>query len=89
MPLRIREMLSLLDEIAEKQAARRRSRKLPPKRSGKAQEMIDRAKRGLMKKNRMTEEEAHRYLQKTSMDSGTGLTETAQMILRLIGEDPD
>jgi response regulator NasT len=51
--------------------------------------MIDRAKRGLMKKNRMTEEEAHRYLQKTSMDSGTGLTETAQMILRLIGEDPD
>ena len=89
MPLRIREMLSLLDEIAEKQAARRRSRKLPPKRSGKAQEMIDRAKRGIMKKNRMTEEEAHRYLQKTSMDSGTGLTETAQMILRLIGEDPD
>ena len=29
----------------------------------------------------MTEEEAHRYIQKRSMDNGTGLTETAQMIL--------
>ncbi|MFR3319996.1 MAG: ANTAR domain-containing protein [Lachnospiraceae bacterium] len=32
----------------------------------------------------MTEEEAHRYLQKTSMDSGTNLVETAQMLLTLM-----
>ena len=32
----------------------------------------------------MTEEEAHRYLQKTSMDSGTNMVETAQMILMLM-----
>ena len=34
----------------------------------------------------MTEEEAHRYIQKRSMDNATGLTETAQMILSLMGE---
>jgi response regulator NasT len=36
-----------------------------------------------MERNNMTEEEAHRYMQKTSMDSGTDLVETAQMILSL------
>ncbi len=88
LPLRIRELLSLLDEITERQADIRRTRKLPQKRSEREQELIGRAKQKLMKRNRMTEAEAHRYLQKTSMDSGTGLTETAQMILRLMGEDP-
>lgn len=29
----------------------------------------------------MTEAEAYRYLQKTSMDSGTGLAETAEMVI--------
>ena len=29
----------------------------------------------------MTESEAHRYMQKCSMDSGTNLVETAQMVL--------
>jgi len=38
----------------------------------------------LMIRNNMTEEEAHRYMQKTSMDSGTGLTDTAQMILSML-----
>jgi response regulator NasT len=32
----------------------------------------------------MTEEEAHKYLQKTSMDSGTNLVETAEMIFALM-----
>ena len=36
--------------------------------------------------NHMTEEEAHRYLQKTSMDSGTNLVETAQMVLSMMME---
>ena len=31
-------------------------------------------------------EEAHRYLQKTSMDSGTNLVETAQMVLSMMTE---
>ena len=37
----------------------------------------------LMERNRMSEEEAHRYIQKCSMDSGTSLVETAQMVLTM------
>ena len=88
MPLRIRELLSYLDELVEHQEKKHRTGKLPLKRSVREQELISRTKQELMKRNRMTEAEAHRYLQKTSMDNGTGLTETAQMILRLMGEDP-
>ena len=32
----------------------------------------------------MTETEAHRYIQKCSMDSGTNMVETAQMVMRLL-----
>ena len=31
--------------------------------------------------NRMTEAEAHRFLQKKSMDAGMKMTETAQLII--------
>ena len=41
------------------------------------------AKRILMDRNRMTEPQAHRYLQKCSMDSGTSLPESAAMVIRL------
>ena len=34
----------------------------------------------------MTEEEAHRYLQKCSMDSGNNMLETAQMVLTIMSE---
>ena len=37
-----------------------------------------------MRRNHMTEEEAHRYIQKCSMDSGTNLIETAQMVLSIM-----
>ena len=48
------------------------------------QELIDQAKALLMERNGMTEAEAHRYIQKCSMDSGTNLVETAQMVISLI-----
>ena len=37
-----------------------------------------------MERNSMTEEEAHRYIQKCSMDSGTNMYETAQMVISLM-----
>jgi hypothetical protein len=40
----------------------------------------------LMARNSFTEEEAHKYIQKRSMDNGTGLVEVAQMILSLLQE---
>ena len=42
---------------------------------------IRRAKELLMEVNRMSEAEAHRFLQKYSMDTGLRLAETARLIL--------
>ena len=38
-------------------------------------------------KNQMTEEEAYRHIQKCSMDSGTNMVETAQMLLMLMYDE--
>ena len=40
-----------------------------------------------MERNHMTEEQAFRYIQKCSMDSGINMVETAQMILMMIYEE--
>lgn len=56
----------------------------PLERSREEQELIKQAKELLMDRNHMTEADAHRYLQKCSMDSGTNMVETAQMIMSLI-----
>ena len=51
--------------------------------------MIQTAKELLMERNRMTEDEAHHYIQKLSMDSATNLVETAEMIIELNGKEWD
>lgn len=53
----------------------------PPKRREEEQKLICTAKELLMDVNRMTEAEAHRFLQKRSMDSGMKLAEMAQYII--------
>ena len=63
------------------QMGRRLERALRPRRSPEEQALIQRAKALLMDRNGMTEEQAHRFLQKTSMDNGTKLLQTAQMVL--------
>ena len=45
--------------------------------------MMFQAKSLLIEKNGMTEEEAHRYLQKRSMDNGTNMVETSYMVLQV------
>ena len=55
----------------------------PPEIGG---EEIRKAKELLMTRNNMSEEEAHRYLQKSSMDSGTNMVETAEMVLSIMAE---
>lgn len=55
--------------------------KRPARRSEEEQRLIDAAKATLMENGRMTEEEAHRYLQKRSMDNGAKLVDTAREIL--------
>ena len=40
-----------------------------------------------MERNHMSESEAHRYIQKNSMDTGTNMVETARMILSIMTRD--
>ena len=54
------------------------------KRSRQEQKAIDHAKSILMERKSMSEKEAFRYLQKSSMDSGRNMVETAQMILLMM-----
>lgn len=87
MPLKVHDLVSTVAMMSEGIVRRRRREKLRPKvRSAEEETFIREAKRLLMDRNHMTEEEAHRYLQKCSMDSGTNLAETAQMVLTMMKE---
>lgn len=88
MPLKAQDLLDSLEMLLRAGERRRKKKKknLPPRRSSQEQKRIADAKALLMERNHMTEEEAHRYLQKTSMDSGTNLAETAEMIFALMKE---
>lgn len=84
MPFRPSQLVSVVESITTRINRRIRNEQVKPKkRDGISQEYIDRAKRILMERNNMTEPEAFRYIQKCSMDSGTNMAETAQMILML------
>ena len=63
---------------------KRRERKKPKVRGEKERAVIEEAKLILMQRNHMTEEEAHRYLQKNSMQSGVNLLEMAQMVIGML-----
>ena len=80
MPLKVHE---LLDTIGMMEAAIRKNRKKSRQRNPREKAIIEKAKRLLMERNHMTEEEAHRYVQKHSMDNGNSMVETAEMIISL------
>lgn len=84
-PIRPNDLADTVEMMLTQQE-RRFKRKKPPvrKRSQREQNYINNAKRVLMERNNMSEQEAFRYIQKCSMDSGTNMVETAQMILLLI-----
>lgn len=87
MPLKVHELLQTVEMMEYTINRRRRmARRQPRQRTEEEQQAIEQAKRLLMARNSFTEEEAHRYIQKRSMDNGTGLVETAQMILSLMGD---
>ena len=84
MPTTVRnlvETVSMLERTVE-QAIRRRKKQLRS-RSQEENDILGRAKGLLMERNNMTEPEAHRYIQKSAMNTGTSLVETAYMVLDL------
>ena len=87
MPIKVYELIDTVTMMTENMDRRRRKRRLEKRtRSQEQQTVIVQAKELLMTRNHMTEDEAHRYLQKSSMDSGTNMVETAQMILSMMSE---
>lgn len=85
MPLKVHELYETVDMMTRNLQRRRRKRREQPRvRDMEEVELIREAKELLMSRNNMTEEEAHRYIQKCSMDSSTNMVETAQMVLSLV-----
>lgn len=84
MPIKIHDLLNTLQMMSyQYQRRKKKDRAKPRERTEEEKELIRRAKLVLMDRNNMTEEEAHRYLQKTSMDSGTNLVEMSEMVLKM------
>lgn len=84
MPLQVHDFLNTVELMTNSIAYKRKKKKAQPKaRRPEEVALINEAKALLMSRNNMTEDEAHRYIQKSSMDSSTNLVETAQMVLAM------
>ena len=79
-PIRRGELLASVRMLVQFQRYIPRE-KGPAKRGEEEQQLIARAKAVLMDRHGMTEEQAHRFLQKQSMDNGAKLTDTARLVL--------
>ncbi|MGN0333116.1 MAG: ANTAR domain-containing response regulator [Lachnospiraceae bacterium] len=85
MPLKAYDLINTMEMMLQTLDRRRKKRKKELKnRNPEQQALIKQAKELLMARNNMSEEEAHRYLQKSSMDSGTNMVETAEMVLSVM-----
>ena len=88
MPIQVHELVNTVEmQMMQIQRRLKKQKKKPKPRSEREQNYIQNAKRLLMDRNHLTEEEAYRYIQKCSMDSATSMVETAQMILTLIYDE--
>lgn len=88
IPFRATDLTGTVEMMLAQQSRRlKKLKSMPKKRSEREQNYINNAKWVLMERNHMTEQEAFRYIQKCSMDSGTNMVETAQMILLLIYDE--
>lgn len=86
-PIKVFDLMNTMDMLIQNMERRRKKRKAEQKnRNPQQQALVKHAKELLMERNHMTEGEAHRYLQKCSMDSGTNMVETAQMVLSIMAE---
>ena len=84
MPLKVHDLMNTLEMMCMNQTRRRKKLRAKPKQRSEAEKkVLWEATSILMERNHMTEEEAHRYIQKCSMDSGTSLTETAEMVISM------
>ena len=83
MPMKAGDLVIL----TQQERKRKKEKNKPKTRSWREQNYISNAKMMLMQRNHLSEEDAYRYIQKSSMDSGTNMVETAQMLLMLFYEE--
>ncbi|MCD8119279.1 MAG: ANTAR domain-containing protein [Lachnospiraceae bacterium] len=85
MPLKVQDLIREVGALnARMDEERRRRRSVRRPRSPEEEELVQRAKTLLMNRNHWTEPQAHRYLQRVSMDTGTNLPESAGMVLKMM-----
>lgn len=83
-PIRKEEALSTVRLLL--QFGHRMERFVRPKRSTAEQELVNKAKKLLMERKGLSEDEAHRTLQKRSMDAGSRLIQTARQVIAELEE---
>lgn len=88
MPLKVRDLINSVEMMENQILAKRHKKKSKPgARSPKDQAIINQAKEALMTVQNLTEEQAHRYLQKNAMDSGCTMVEVAKMVSVMLYRD--
>lgn len=88
MPLKVRDLINSVEMMENQILAKRHKKKgKPGARSPKDQAIINQAKEVLMTVQNLTEEQAHRYLQKNAMDSGCTMVEVAKMVSVMLYRD--
>ncbi len=83
-PLKTDELYTTINLMLEGvQNLRKKSKQRRLNRSDADKKTIEKAKALLMERHHMSEPEAHKYLQRCAMDSGTNMVETAEMLISL------
>ena len=86
-PLKVFDLVNTVQMILGQIEWRIKKEKKKKVRTEQDEMYIRNAKCLLMERNHLTEEEAFRYIQKSSMNNSTNMVETAQMILTLLYEE--
>lgn len=90
MPIRVNDLLNTLETmLIDYEHWVKKHKKKKSLRTKEDKQTIAKAKQLLMERNGMTEDEAHHYIQKISMDSAVNMVETAEMIIDINGKDWD
>ena len=85
MPIKAHDLINTLNMMIQVSEKYRKKRKINKNNNSDKNKIILKAKIALMEKNKLSEEEAYRYIQKSSMDSGNNMSDTAAMLLSLMG----
>lgn len=81
MPVKAHDLVEIVHGLVDDVTYEQKKRKNKPKqRSREEIELLEEVKELLMNNNRISESEAHAYIQQRSMNSGVGLIEMARMI---------